>query len=210
MVTDMNVAVKHITAFLAWLDEYRENGFEAAESTAKEIVDHMDVACEFTPIRTRKKRSFVQYESQDSILQNPKHLFKTEYFLCIVDSIRQSISVRFQQLQAFVSKFEVLNEIASLRHSPSGHLLDKCLELTESLRHGTSRDINGHDLCEELKCFSYIIPEKSFAKTVLKYLIDHSLTEAYPNLFVALHIFLTAPVTVAGAERMQFFAPETN
>ena len=38
METDMNVAVKHITAFPAWLDEYRENDFEAAESTAKEIV----------------------------------------------------------------------------------------------------------------------------------------------------------------------------
>ena len=197
----MNSAAKHLRGFLEWLDVYREQGLVDVETTAKEIAEKMDVICEFRPVRTRKKRRIFSYECEDSNNQNPRYLFKTDYFLQIIDSIKQSMTERFEQLQAFVDKFEVIRDIASLRVETRDQINNKCGRLEVSLSDRENFDINGDDLSEELSCLSYILPEKTSAKYALKYLVDHFLTDAYPNTVVALRIFLTAPITVAAAER---------
>ena len=152
----MNSAAKHLRGFLEWLDVHREQGLVDVETTAKEIAEKMDVICEFRPVRTRKKRRIFSYECEDSNNQNPRYLFKTDYFLQIIDSIKQSMTERFEQLQAFVDKFEVIRDIASLRVETRDQINNKCGRLEVSLYSDRENfDINGDDLSEELSCLIY-------------------------------------------------------
>ncbi|XP_037786388.1 uncharacterized protein LOC119582231 [Penaeus monodon] len=197
----MDVAVQHIDGFLEWIQDYREHGFAAAETTAKELAPTMDVPCEYTPVKIRRKRRLFDYEGEDSATHTPRELFKTDYFLRVIDSISQSVKERFDLLNAFFRGFEILTNISSLRDANRTDVLTNCRRLAKALSHNDRTDTDGEGLWDELISLCYVIPEKSSATFVLKYVIDHSLTDAYPNTFVALRVFLTPPVTVAAAER---------
>lgn len=99
--------------FLEWIQDYREHGFAAAETTAKEIATSMDVHCEYTPVKIRRKRRLFDYEGEDSATHTPRELFKTDYFLRVIDSISQSVKERFDLLKAFFRGFEILTKISS-------------------------------------------------------------------------------------------------
>ncbi|XP_037798473.1 zinc finger MYM-type protein 1-like [Penaeus monodon] len=103
---EMDVAVQHIDGFLEWIQDYREHGFAAADTTAKEIATSMDVPCEYTPVKIRRKRRLFDYEGEDSATHTPRELFKTDYFLRVIDSISQSVKERFDLLKAFFRGFD--------------------------------------------------------------------------------------------------------
>lgn len=80
-----------------------------------------------------------------------------------------------------------------------------CADLQIKLSDPTKKenDINALDLCDEIENLApYITETKNLnASTVLDYLFSHDLHNLFPNITVALRIFLTMPVTVASGER---------
>jgi len=69
-----------------------------------------------------------------------------------------------------------------------------------ALRSGSSRGLDGADLCTELKIFREIMPVSVVTDIqCLKYL--WTVRDSFPNTAVAYRILLTVPVTVASAER---------
>ena len=63
-------------------------------------------------------------------------------------------------------------------------------------------DIDLKDLCSELQIFSIVVPDSaSFSLEALRFIYDHGLNTAVPNVAIALHITLTIPVTVASGQR---------
>ena len=65
-------------------------------------------------------------------------------------------------------------------------------------------DIDSDEMSAELQWFVLILQKKrnlNTAQDFLNYLLKTHLFELYPNVYIALRILLTCPVTVASAER---------
>jgi hypothetical protein len=87
-----------------------------------------------------------------------------------------------------------MNELENLNEV---EILNGCKNLELILE----EDIDGIELFEEVKMFKNILPKNYSSSDAIKYIIKNNLSEIYPNLMIALQILLTAPVTVASAER---------
>jgi hypothetical protein len=75
------------------------------------------------------------------------------------------------------------------------------LQLALTSRNEDSANINATELCDELFALSRRITEKSSPKVKIDYLCRMGLVALFPNVYVAMRILLTLPITVASAER---------
>ncbi len=97
--------------------------------------------------------------------------------------------------------FGFLFDLKGIKSKTTKDLLDDCIKLEKKLQNGESKNIDGQDLCGELKSIARRLPEQSTPLDMAKFIIEHDLSEGFPNVFIALRIFLTLPVTVASGER---------
>ena len=73
-----------------------------------------------------------------------------------------------------------------------------CMDLNIALIDASGSDIDPKDLCSELQIFSNIVPDTvSSSLDALRFIYDHGLNSAVPNVAIALRIALTIPITVA-------------
>ncbi|XP_019217041.1 uncharacterized protein LOC106097293 [Oreochromis niloticus] len=70
-----------------------------------------------------------------------------------------------------------------------------------TLTHDSQPDINGTELAMEMQNFPPLPSKNMTNMELLTFLHEKKLAEIYPNMWVALRIFATLPVTVAAAER---------
>lgn len=75
------------------------------------------------------------------------------------------------------------------------------MKLEAALRHKDSKDLDGNDLFTELKSFCAHFEDDTNIQEALTYICEKQLNDCYPNIFIALRILLTLPVSVASAER---------
>lgn len=125
--------------------------------------------------------------------------------MCIRDSdiVVSKLNDRFEQLNECNDYFGFLNNLGSLSIDKE-ELIKCCMDLQIKLTDSSTKqmDVNGIDLCNEIEILSiYNKPNTTSAKEVLEYLVANDLISTFPNLSVALRIFLTMPVTVAHGER---------
>jgi hypothetical protein len=83
-------------------------------------------------------------------------------------------------------------------------LRSACRDLAITLTDGKLCEISGAELFQELKSFHafYVTPDMpSRPLHALKYLVKFSLFDVFPNLWIALCILFTLPVSVASDER---------
>ena len=73
--------------------------------------------------------------------------------------------------------------------------------LEVALQHGGSKDVDGQELCAEVRSVSNRLPKSMTPQQVLSYMQQKKLDQSYPNLFVALIILLTLPLSVASGAR---------
>ncbi|XP_025093775.1 uncharacterized protein LOC112563723 [Pomacea canaliculata] len=196
----LDVAIQQIKGLVTYLTKYRDTGFHSAMITAKEIASEMDVEQVFKQKRNRRKKRQFDYESTDERTSSGEHVFRTEYFLCIMEQAIMAMNIQFEQLKQYETLFGFLYNINTMRQLNDEDLLKCCMDLDIALRSESSRDLDGADLCSELKIFREILPEgvKS-AMQCLQYL--WSSRDSFPNTAIAYRILLTVPVTVASAER---------
>ena len=65
-----------------------------------------------------------------------------------------------------------------------------------------TKDIDGYLLAEELEALKIFLPSSIIKPHALfEYLVVNNRFTAFPNVFIALRIYLTMPVTVASGER---------
>ena len=76
-----------------------------------------------------------------------------------------------------------------------------CLKLERVLIYQDCKDIDGLELSEEIWRLSEILPKKVTPLNCLNYLFESGLTDLFPNVWIALRIMLTIPVSVVSAER---------
>lgn len=198
-----------------WLKTYREKGFDEALIDANELAKDLEVEPVFKTRSKRlcKKRRLFDYESADEPLSvsDPKTAFRVQCFNQVVDKALQTLEPRFEQLKKHQNLFGFLCNFQDL----SKDTIRKCaadleVSLTEvklaqekdQVKTTKVSDIDGYMLCEEIEALRPILPSK--IKTpikMLEFLACNNRSTAFPNLFIALRIFLTIPVTVASGER---------
>ncbi|XP_023241592.1 zinc finger MYM-type protein 1-like [Centruroides sculpturatus] len=192
----LDAAIQHLDAFIHWLDNYRENGFQSSLVTAREIADENDINRKFKVVRRRRKRTNFDYDREDEALELPaEEIFKINYFYVIFDNVRLDLRHLNIMRAYFMYNIKILKEISDCE------LLKQCGDLQISLTVGETSDIDGHELYEELNMFIYVYEGNDDIISVLKYIIEKNLTEVYPTMEVVLRIIATTPVTVASAER---------
>jgi hypothetical protein len=135
------------------------------------------------------------------VFLDPKEKLRVEFFLATVDTVRNVCDERFALLRQYVNTWGFLFDVTVV---PCDEGLRKaCGDLAIALT-GEFRDISGSELFQELKSFHafYVTPDTSSRPlNALKYLAKFSLFDVFPNLWIALRILLTLPVSVASGER---------
>jgi len=185
----IDVAVKMLNGLIKSIQEIRENGFQKCLSEAKDMAKSLNITSEFTNKRT-------SVESKDT-----ENKFRAQCYEAL-DSILSSLCWRFEKMSQIASDFNFL----------SGNLLstmesEKIKLWVNDLALKYDRDLNAAELYSEIENFKYQAPllmttfENATQLDILKHIHQYSLKDLYPNLEVALRIFLTIPVTTASCER---------
>ncbi|KAK4883362.1 hypothetical protein RN001_006681 [Aquatica leii] len=174
MDVQMDVAITLLDTLLCKLNTFRTNGYITSVQKAKKIAEENHIKTQFPKRRIKKIKKSFDYEGSDETLENDEEKFRVEYFLLIVDNLSD---------KELYKKCEDLQTVLSATNADS--------------------DIDHTEMFEELKSLIPVIPDnhQSSLLSILKYLQMTKLFLAYPNVYIAVRILLTLPVTVASAER---------
>ncbi|XP_069486304.1 zinc finger MYM-type protein 1-like [Ambystoma mexicanum] len=200
---DIVTATSLMKGCIQFFVAYRDNGFENAIISAKEMAADLGVEPAFKEIRIRQRKRQFDYEGRDDLTQtqSPEEKFKREYFYVLVDTAHGSIEERFGQMKDHEQCWGFLYDLSKLPMDKK-KLLEHCTNLHQTLKHGESSDINGKDLYVELENIRYMLPRGTGTPLpVLQYIHDANLKNIFPNVWISLKILLTLPVTVASGER---------
>ena len=154
-------------------------------------------------MRLSRKRRFFEYEGTDTPL-NGKSKYKVDFFNAIIDVALVSLNERFKMLDSYNKILGFLTRTEKMRSLDANQLLNDCKNLEISLRNPSTEesDVNHEELYSEINTFLRMeaSAESKDALEIL-YITANSLIEIFPNLFIALRILLTFPISVASAER---------
>ena len=189
-----------IQATEKFLQNYRTTGYDSAATSAVEIAQELDIDPSFPPSRSGKKRRLFDYQGEEEQRATPELKFKSNFFYPLVDQAIMSIKERFNLLREVSSAFSFLyTRDKLLLVQQENALLTCCKEFQKKFG-----DIDSDEMSAELQRFVLILQKKcnlNTAQDFLNYLLKTHLFELYPNVYIALRILLTCPVTVASAER---------
>ena len=146
-------------------------------------------------LRSTKRHFF--YEAFDEPLIDALKLEVT-FFNPMVDAATSAIQERFSTLKIVGEKFGVLTHIQNLTFE---ELTEQCVNLNTTLHFKGQSDLDGRKLAQELKNLPDLPLKTISLLELLTFIHERELSEIYPNLWTALRMGLTLPVTVAEAER---------
>ena len=183
-----------------FLQNYRTTGYDSAATSAVQIAQELDIDPSFPPSRSGKKRKLFDYQGEEEQRATPELKFKSNFFYPLADQAMMSIKERFNLLREVSSAFSFLyTRDKLLLVQQENALLTCCKEFQKKFG-----DIDSDEMSAELQRFVLILQKKrnlNTAQDFLNYLLKTRLLELYPNVYIALRILLTCPVTVASAER---------
>ncbi|KAL7379366.1 hypothetical protein ABVT39_026656 [Epinephelus coioides] len=195
----LDIAVQLISNAKASLTLYRHTGFSDAQTTARSICDEMNVEAVLKDKRLRTSKRHFSYEAPDESVTDALRNLEVIFFNIVVDSTIASIDERFETLNQVKMKYGVVLNFSSASQMSSDSLKAQCMELEKTLTFKQECDISGVDLAEEIKNLPDLPSGNMTAFELLSFLCEKSLEELYPNLWIALRIAVTLPVTVASA-----------
>uniref|UniRef100_A0A452HD43 HAT C-terminal dimerisation domain-containing protein n=1 Tax=Gopherus agassizii TaxID=38772 RepID=A0A452HD43_9SAUR len=186
---DISARISSFEKLCNWLKMYREKGFQEVLTGANELAKDLDVTPVFQTKRLRKRKKQFEYESADEPFPDPKEAYRVQCFNQVLDKALQSLEPRFEQLQKHESLFGFLCKFKNLpKDTIRKSAADLELALTDvKLVQEKEQPIISSDCRNPLK--------------ILQFLAYNNRSTAFPNLFIAIRIFLTIPVTVASGER---------
>ncbi|KAL2957991.1 hypothetical protein AAZX31_18G182000 [Glycine max] len=167
-------AIEQLKGLLSFFEKYRENGFENALISTKEIAFEMDIEPKFhEKCISRKKKQFDE-NVKDEIVKSLQESFRIDYFLYIV----------YKAITTLQNIFDCTL------------LKEKCLNLEKSLKHDNLLDVDGLDLFSELTYrimltipVSVASTERSFSKLkIIKTYLRSTMSQQRMNRLALLSI----------------------
>ena len=166
--------------------------------SAKDICEEMNVEAVLQQKRLRSTKRHFSYEAFDEPLNDALKKLEVTFFNVVVDAAASAVQERFSTLQNIREKFGVLS---NFRNLPDKELQKECETLQTTLHFKGHSDVDGRELVQVLKNFPDLPSKSMTLLELLTFIHEKELAEIYPNLWTALRIGLTLPVTVAEAER---------
>ncbi|XP_040278430.1 52 kDa repressor of the inhibitor of the protein kinase-like [Bufo bufo] len=204
-ITRCNNLLQNCTAFVK---KFRDSGYESAKIAAIEIALALGIEAQYmTRKRPSKKKRLFTYESQDETITDAEEHFKISVFYPLIDNMTVSLERRFSQLSKHNQLWGFLYNIMSLPEKETLQNMCKTLEdiLTQPTGvdlEGKQSDIDGQQLFEELKQIQPMISQSSITPLEVLELINYTQShDLYRNIWIAMRILLTIPITVASSER---------
>lgn len=188
---------------LEFIKNYRDQ-FDQILVKAKAIVDELGVDSEIKVVRKRiKKKNFDYEHSDDTDHRTAVEKFKHEFFYTLIDVVTTSLTDRFEILKIHV---DLWNFLYDLKNAPENEneLLKHCMDLHNHLKDGSDSDIDGVELCTEIVNIKQLLIsclDVSSPLNILQHIFDYELQDIFSNLWIALRLLLTLPVTVASGEQ---------
>lgn len=181
-----------------------ENGLNSIITDARELAEKLEVPPEFkteAQVRPRKTKRQFSYESEYEPAISGKESFKVDFFFVVLDKAINSLEERFELLQNHGNHFQFLYDLKLVEQLNKEELKEKCNKLEGVLTASNDKDINGEDLFKEIVMLAPLLPKDSSAEATLSYLTKSGMIDIFPNVFIALRILITLPVSVASGER---------
>jgi hypothetical protein len=203
---DLAAAKDQLSKTKLYLQKLRcDDGFGSILVDARGVAEELNIQPTFEtetlPTRLKKKKKQFDYEADDEPLVSPQEHFKVNFHFAILDTAISSLDERFQQLEEVTSIFGFLYNISKVNAATTKSLMDDCMNLEHFLSNNEAKDIEGHELCNEVQAIARRVPKNANPQDVLNFIISNDLKDCAPNLSVALRILLTLPVSVASGER---------
>ncbi|KAL5158733.1 Zinc finger MYM-type protein 1 [Glycine soja] len=178
---------------------YRENGFENALISTKEIAFEMDIEPKFHEKRISRRKKQFDENVKDEIVKSLQESFRIDYLFYIVDKAITTLQSIFEQFKIYEDIFYFLFRVKKLKLLDCTLLKEKCLNLEKSLKHDNLLDVDGLDLFSELNILKEIIGlENDKPIDILNYI---KRINYFQNAYIAYRIMLTIPVSVASTEK---------
>jgi hypothetical protein len=203
---DMDIAecAKMLKECCSFLEKYRKTGLKESIIVANDLAEELQIEPVFKPLkRTRRVKRHFDEIAQDEPIVCPARKFEVEFFNPLLDTSLMSLKDRFVQLNEYSETWGFLFNINNLPER--SELLIFCTNLQMKLTVNSKSDIVGTLLCDELvsiRAFlSGMFKVKITPLVVLNFIKQHTIQDLYPNVWIAMRILLTVPVTVASGER---------
>lgn len=199
-------AAKMLEEVKKYLTECRTDlGYKEMLNESKIIAEELDCEISFPAVgtvRPRKRRPMFNYEGRDDATQNPELHFKVNFYFFLLDTAITKLVERFELLSDH-NCFSFLHNLDAFKNLNSNDKLKYCADLQNKLTDFQTKhsDINAVDLLNEIEILPTYLKSTSSVIDVLGYLFKNNLISTFPNLSIALRIYLTLPVTVAEGER---------
>src|SRR5215469_7461882 len=103
-----DVALESIQIALQFVQQYKENGFDTAQISARELAQELEMDPDeltfpaATSSRRRKVGKQFDYESMNESLTDPKEKYRVEFFNVLLDQAITSLNARFEQMLNFL------------------------------------------------------------------------------------------------------------
>ena len=136
------------------------------------------------------------HETDESI---EEAYFRKDIFYVVLDNVIGELTIRFNAAKQILDTFGFL---WNYQNMTKDELTRKAVKLAERY----CKDISKEDLVQEINYIS-MVHNANFDKKqlnaldLLNALAEHKLETIFPNLIISLRMFLTAPATIASAER---------
>ena len=137
----------------------------------------------------------------DEPIQSAETQYKVNFFNTMIDAIIVDTECLFKALNEYFDRFGFIYNTNYLKFLPREDLLKHCNDLGTILRKGENSDIDPFKLYEEMQILKYISLENiNDTKQLIQYILENNFQEIYPNLYIAIRIMLTIPVSTASGE----------
>ena len=198
----VDIASKKMEGLVASIQNVRDLGVQIIIEKSKLIANQIGIESDFPSKRKRKVKRMALYEGEDE-----GHLLTQDQNFgsqCnqVLDSILTQLQWRFEAMANVSLDFEFLSGY-SLSSTPVQKLQDCAANLAKKY----NKDLDMLELMSEIESFKFQADslmdslKKATPMDLLQLIYTNSLNDAYPNIAIALRIFLTIPVTVASCER---------
>lgn len=140
----------------------------------------------------QKRKQFADESSDDVTFSDGSHRFKVEAYYVIIDRLRSCLSKLIDAYREVYDLFGVL-------------FYKDCIE--SDLRTGADKLSSTYPedldkaLADELIQFRHFSKDKTSPAELLQIIARNGLKTTFPNVFVALRLFLTLPITNCEGER---------
>uniref|UniRef100_A0A3B1JTW1 TTF-type domain-containing protein n=1 Tax=Astyanax mexicanus TaxID=7994 RepID=A0A3B1JTW1_ASTMX len=190
---DICTATQLLLSLRDFVAAQRDN-FEVFEGAALNVTTAVSQEYRHDLQRTKKRKIMSDDSAEPGVAFNGKDKFRIETFNVVIDKLVSCLNHRLNAYTHLTELFDVLFMPDNMSNS----------ELTlkaNSLAAAYPSDLNMSLADELIQYKSFITEKEKHPSKMLKTMINLNLQSTFPNVYIALRLFLTVPITNCEGER---------